>query len=78
MAVLTLNRSSGPTATVTFNSIRSSAGDPGSAPGPHVVMTSVTLTNSATLTTTTPWSHYVDPTTATTIRVPLGHVASLI
>lgn len=79
MAVLTLNKTTGPTLTGTFNSIRlGGEGGPNSPSTPHVVLTSCTLTNGATLTTTAPWNLYIDPTTNTTVRVPLGDVQSLI
>lgn len=58
----------GPTATATFNSISSG----------NVVLTSATCTNGATLTTTQPWAGWVDATTATTLRVPLEAISSVV
>ena len=79
MAILTLNKASGSTASGTFNSIRlGGEGGPNSVSTPHVVLTTTTLTSGAVLTTTAPWSLYVDPVTNTTIRVPLQDIQSLI
>lgn len=77
MAVLTLNATTGSTLTGTFSAITSNPALPNTPPGPQVVLTSCTLTSGATLATTPPWNNFVDPITATTVRVPLTLVQSL-
>jgi hypothetical protein len=78
MATITIVGSTSPkganTATGTLSTVASN-GQGGQQP--YIVCTTCTLPSGETLTTTPPWSNWVDPSTATTLRIPAAVVISI-
>lgn len=72
MALLTTIDGGAQTLSGTFNSIKSTPA------GVAVVLTSCTLSSGGALVGSRPFGDYVDPSTATTVNVPLSKVVSLI
>jgi hypothetical protein len=77
MATLTLNKSC-PPLSGTFNSIQPGAVVVGGPSTPHVVLTTTTLVSGGTLVSNPTSALYADPVTATTARVPLQDIQSLV
>lgn len=79
MAVVTLFQSTGPTLTGTFNSIATGGAsvNPGGGTS-HAVFTSCTCTDGSTLTAHPVYKDWIDLTTATTVRVPLSRIKSVV
>ncbi len=77
MATLTFNKSC-PALSGTFNSIQPGGATPNTPNTAHVVLTTTTLLSGGTLLSNATSALYADPITATTARVPLQDIQSLV